>query len=105
SPVAVTPVTMRFVDPLLVSVMVFPALGVPTSWLLKVKLAGEKLTGLVTVPVPVPDRFTISGLSVALSVTVRAPDIVPFTVGVNVTLIVQVPLAAIEPEQVVFEIP
>jgi hypothetical protein len=81
-----------------------PGLCVPRSWLLNVRLAGEKLTGFVTVPVPEPERLATCGLSGALSLTVNAPGTVPFTVGVKVMLMVQVPLAPMDPVQVLFEI-
>ena len=44
--------------------------------------------------VPVPLKLTVCGLPLALSVSVRLPDRAPLTVGVNVTLITQLPLAA-----------
>ena len=44
--------------------------------------------------VPVPLRATTCGLPLALSVSVRLPERLPATVGVNVTLITQLLLAA-----------
>jgi hypothetical protein len=41
--------------------------------------------------VPVPVRFTVCGLLLALSVIVNVPGREPVVVGVNVTLTVQVP--------------
>ena len=57
------------------------------------------ITGVVRAPVPV--RLTVSGLLVALSVTVIAAVRLPAAVGVKVTLIVQLPPAASELPQVV----
>ena len=88
------------VVPVLVRVTLLLLLVVPVGWLEKARLTGEKLTVLVTVPVPVPVRATICGLPDAPSFTVSAPEIGPLTVGENVTLIVQVLLAAIVPVQV-----
>ena len=63
----------------------------PTAWLAKVRLVGERLTAGA---VPVPVRLTLCGLPVALSVTVRAALRVPLAAGVKVTLIVQLAPAA-----------
>ena len=49
---------------------------------------------------PVPLKVTVCGLPLALSVMVRVPVTVPAAVGVNVTLIVQVPPAAMPVPQV-----
>ena len=51
--------------PVLVRVTERAALVVPTDRLLKVRLAGVRLT---TGPVPVPVRLTVCGLPLALSV-------------------------------------
>ena len=45
-------------------------------------------------PSPVPDKLTVCGEPEALSVMVRVPDLAPMAVGVNVTLMVQVPFTA-----------
>ena len=45
-------------------------------------------------PVPVPLKLTVCGLPLALSVSVSAPERLPVAVGVNVTLITQLLLAA-----------
>jgi hypothetical protein len=89
--------------PLLVSVTFLPLLDVPVCWVVNARLAGENVTVCVTVPVPLPLRATSSGLSAALSVRVSAPVMVPETVGVKVTFTVQVPPAAMEPEQVLLD--
>ncbi len=83
--------------PVLLSVTVCAELVVPRVWLLKVKLAG--LTPAVGA-VPVPLRLTVCGLVVALSVMLKVAERLPGAVGVNVTLIVQVALAATELPQV-----
>ena len=66
-------------------------LVVPTFWLLKVKDVGERLAEDET---PVPLRLAVWGLPAALSLTVSVAVRVPVAVGVNVTLIVQLPPAA-----------
>ena len=43
---------------------------------------------------PVPESGTVCGLLDALSVSVTAPDKLPATVGVNVTLMAHEPVAA-----------
>ena len=51
---------------------------------------------------PVPDRVTVCGDPDALSVTVKAPERVPVTVGVKVTLMVQLmPGASVAPQPLV----
>ena len=49
---------------------------------------------------PVPDRVTVCGLPVALSVTVIVPGWLPVAVGVKVTLMEQLAPAATEAPQV-----
>jgi hypothetical protein len=60
----------------------------PNAW-----LDGERLT-LVPVLVPVPERLTLWGLPMALSVKETAAVRDPLAAGVKVTLIVQLPPAA-----------
>jgi hypothetical protein len=67
-----------------------------TGWL-KDRPLGVRLT---TGAVPVPVRLTVCGLPAALSEMLTAAVRVPAAVGVNVTLIVQLPLAATELPQV-----
>ena len=87
--------------PELVSVTVCAALVVFTVWLANIKLAGDKFTPGA---VPVPVRFTVCGLPVALSVTVMVPVWLPVAVGVKVTLIEQfAPAASVAPQVVVSE--
>ena len=80
--------------PLLVRVTDCAALLVPTSWLAKVRLVGERLTAGALAAVPVPVRFTVCGLSLASSVMVIVPVRVPVAVGVKVTLMLQFAPAA-----------
>ncbi len=77
--------------PLFVSVTFCAPLVVPTSWLLKATLVGERLTAG---PIPVPVKVTLCGLPLALSLMLTAAVRVPVAAGVNVTLMVQLPLAA-----------
>jgi len=67
--------------------MVCAALELPTATLPKAKLTGENVTGAR----PVPERPTICGEFVAVSVIVMAPETAPVTVGLNVSFMVQVP--------------
>lgn len=53
---------------------------------------GERLA---TGAVPVPDKVTVCGLLAALSVKVTEAGRLPEVVGVNVTLMLQVPFTAI----------
>ena len=71
-------------------------LVVPAGWLLKLRLLGENLT----VGLPIPSKFTACGLFSALSAMVIAPVRVPVALGVNVTLIVQLPPTATKLPQV-----
>ena len=73
----------------------------PTGCAGKVKEAGERLT---TGAVPVPVRLTVWVAGLALSAMVKEPLREPLTVGVKVTLRVQLPLAArLEPQVLVWE--
>ena len=63
----------------------------------KFKVTAERLT---TEAVPVPVRVTDWGLPGALSAIVIEAARLKMAVGVNVTLIVQVPFAATDPPQV-----
>jgi len=64
----------------------------PTAVLGNVRLVGATVSGAS----PVPVSLTSCGLVAALSVTVRAPVTAPRLVGLNVTLMVQLLLAASE---------
>jgi hypothetical protein len=88
-PVTPMAVKVRLALPALVSVTVCEGLVVFAGSDGKVGGADKLTVG----PVPVPVNGTVCGLSLALSVRVRIPDRVPLAVGVNVTLITQLPLA------------
>ena len=70
---------------LLLRVNVFGELVVPTVCRAKVTLLGVSETGKT----PLPESATVCGLLLALSFTLNPPVLVPITVGVNATLIVQ----------------
>lgn len=80
--------------PVLVSVTDCGALVVPVGWLTKVKLAGAKDTTGAGTDAPVPLREIACGLPAALSPMVIEPVWVLRAVGVNETLMVQVPAGA-----------
>ena len=75
---------------LLVKVNVFAGLVLPTTCAGYVALAGVNAAGRI----PAPDSVTVCGLLLALSLTLSVPVLVPVADGVNVTLIVHLPLAA-----------
>src|SRR5208282_2645932 len=89
-------------EPLLlfVTVIVLAALVAPIPVEEKLSVAGLNVSGSVGPPVPVPESATICGLSAPLVAIARAPSIVPFDVGVNVTVIVHLAAAASEAPQV-----
>jgi hypothetical protein len=70
--------------PVLVTVTVWMGLVEPTTWLVKVRLAGDRLAPGVVVPVPL--RATVCGLPGALSMMVIAADRLPVVVGLKYTL-------------------
>ena len=86
--------------PVLLRVTVWAVLVVPTDWLPKARLVGERpSTGAVPVAalcVPVPERLTVCGLPRALSVILTEALRLALAEGVNVTLIVQLAPAATE---------
>jgi hypothetical protein len=84
---------LKLAFPVLLRVTVWAALVVPRDWLPKARLVAARLTAG---PVPVPVRLTVCGLPVALSVMLTEAVRLPEAVGVNVTLIVQLPPAATE---------
>src|SRR5580700_6465158 len=69
--VAVTPVTVRLAVPVFVIVTTCTALVVLTTWVAKVRLAGDSETAGCDCPVPVSN--TTCGLPGAVSLIVRAP--------------------------------
>ena len=66
----------------------------------KLRLVGAKVTAGAGAFAPVPDRLTVWGLPVALSVMVIVPGWLPVAVGVKVTVMVQLAPAATEAPQV-----
>ena len=82
--------------PMLLNVTVCAALGVPTAWLPKARLEGEKFATGPDAGMPVPVRLITCEPPEALSVRVIAPVRVPVAVGVKVTLMVQPAPAATE---------
>src|SRR5579872_1828570 len=88
---------LKAVVPPLVRTAVCDEQAVVTGQFPKARLEGERLT--LPVPVPVPERLTVCGLPVALSVTLTAAVRVPAAVGVKVTLMVQwAPAATLVPQ-------
>jgi len=67
------------------------------GWLPKARLVGERLARAA---VPVPERLTVCGLPLALSVILTEAVRLPLAAGVNVTLIVQLLPPATELPQV-----
>ena len=99
APVRAMLVILSAVLPGLVRVAVCEALVVPTTWLPKLRLAGDKVTVPATVA-PVPLRATLCGLPVALSLMLSEALRVPAAAGVKVTAIAQLIPAASELPQV-----
>ena len=100
APVTARLVTLKTALPLLVSVTVCAALVVPTDWLAKARLAGERLTPAAAVLAPVPERPTVWGLPLALSAMLSVAARAPLAEGLKVTLIVHLAPAATELSQV-----
>jgi hypothetical protein len=82
---------LKVVVPTLVRLTVSTAEAVPTTMVSKLKLVGDNLAA-----VPPPVNGTVCGLPTALSVTLRVAVRVPLAVGLNVTVMVQLALAANE---------
>ena len=80
--------------PVFFKVTACDALEVVRDWLAKDTLKGLTEAIGAAAGEPVPVRFTVCGLFQALSLTVSVPLRVPEAVGVNVTLMVQLELAA-----------
>ena len=84
----------------MLNVTLWAALVVPTTWLAKVRLAGDSPAAGA---IPLPLRAAVCGLSLALSVTDRVPLRVPVAVGVKLTLILQLaPAARLAPQLLVW---
>jgi len=87
TPVNAIPFRLRAALPAFKSVTVCAGLEVPTSWELKFRLTGERVTNGPPLAVSqTPERLISCGLLGLLSVRVTAPVLVPVAVGVNVTL-------------------
>jgi hypothetical protein len=99
APVNATLAMDRATFPVLFSVTVWAALVVLTFWLLKLRVVGVT-PAMGAVPMPVPVRLTVCGLPLALSAMLTEAVRLPMAVGLNVTLIVQLPFAATELPQV-----
>jgi hypothetical protein len=84
------PVIVTAAPVLFLSVTFLAALVVPVPSLPKAKVAGVTASGLS----PFPVRFTLCGLVLALSISVRLAARAPLAKGVNVTLIEQLALGA-----------
>lgn len=82
-PVTVMLVKLKVALPLLVTVTVWAAAGVPTNWLPKVRMLEERPTPAEE---PEPVRDTDWGLPAALSVNTNEAVLVPEALGVNVRL-------------------
>src|SRR5579863_4918975 len=80
--------------PVLVSVTDSDPLVEFNVWLPNVRLEPDRLTVGAATVVPVPLSVKVCGLPAALSVMVTAADRAPVAVGLNVTLIAQLPLLA-----------
>jgi len=91
SPVTAMLLKLKGAAPVLVTVTGLAPLVVPSGWLPKGRIVGDSET---TGVVPVPVSETVWGLPGALSVSVRLPERLPAAVGVNVTFMTQLPLAA-----------
>ena len=99
---AVTLLMVIAVEPVLVNVTDLEGLVVPTVWLVKVRLVGDREAEVVAAPVPV--RLTVWALVLALSVMDSSPVRVPAAVGVKVTKIAHcAPTASEEPQLLVWE--
>jgi len=83
--------------PVLLRVTVRAVLVISTAWLPKPRLVGERLARAAA---PVPERLTVCGLPLALSVMLTEAVRLPLAAGVNVTLIVQLAPAGTELPQV-----
>jgi hypothetical protein len=75
--------------PILVTVTAWGLLVEPTVTLPKSSEEGERLKMMLPVPLPVPVRSSLWGLSGALSVMTTLPFRGPAAVGVMVTVMVQ----------------
>lgn len=101
-PVKVIPEMFKVALPVLSRVTDSVAQDVVAGQLPNATLVGETVA-VVLLAVAVPDRLTLCGLPVPLSVTLRAALRAPLAVGVNVTLMVQLaPAATLDPQLLVW---
>lgn len=95
APPSAIPLTVNAALPVLDSVTDCAALAVPVAWLANVSVDADKLaTGTAAAVLPVPVSVTVCVLGDAVSLIVSVAERVPIALGVNVTLIVQLPPAA-----------
>jgi hypothetical protein len=93
-------VIFKTAPPVFVRITFCGALVVLTIWLAKVKLGGRNATAGAEDPLPA--SRIVSGESAALSVIVTEPKRLPATVGVKVTLMMQLaPAATLAPQVLV----
>lgn len=98
---AITLVIASGAAPVLVNVTFCGRPEVPTYWLGKVTLVGDKVTAG---PMPDPVRVATWGLAAALSVTLTVALLLPGAAGVNVTLMLQEPpVPTVVPQLLVWE--
>lgn len=94
APVIVMPLMLSAALPLLVRVMLFAGLVLPTLTLPKLRLVGLSVTAGAVGFCPVPLKAMACGLLAALSAMLTLAVREPVADGVNVTLMVQVPPGA-----------
>ena len=80
-PLTATPVIASGLAPVLVTVTVCEGLVVPTAWLAKVKLGGEKETVVELSATPVPLRAIVCGDPTAVSLMVTVAVSAPAAIG------------------------
>lgn len=104
SPAAVTPLMLKLLVPVLVTMMLVGALVVSTTWLPKLTPEGENpIPGVI--PVPVNATMCVPALSEMVTVPVRGPDAaglkvtptVQLALGVSGLAVTQPPVAAKSP--------
>jgi hypothetical protein len=100
-PVTVMLVKFKVASPLLVTVTVWAAVGVPINWLPKVRMLEERPT---PAELPEPATDTDWGLSAALSVNTTEAVLVPEALGVNVRLSVHLACGASEEPHVLVKV-
>jgi hypothetical protein len=96
-PAIPTLVMLNVALPPFVRVTLCAVLVVPSAWFPNDRLLEESVTDAA---VPVPERLTVCGLPLALSVMLTKAARLPLAEGLKVTLIVQFPPAATELPQV-----